>query len=285
MEHSAPPDRLGFLAGATRAAEGALGRIDHIRFQDAVMHDVDPEGQRRIPAGCSVYLRGWVFAPPHQPASDVFLLIGADVAAPVLYGEARWDIASAYDDPKLEHVGFRGVYPLAGLPLGSYDIRIAAFVPNTNDYHLFETSERFEIVESHHLFPGTRLAPKDSIEFYLDSITTKAGRQPRRGSLNVRRGETVAIRGWAIDHEQSSAATGIFALIDGKEYIGGIHGLPRHDVALARDMFGARRCGFTIRVPVRGLAPGSHKLQIVAVAADGVSYAVADGVKLTVTAG
>ena len=285
MARNTSPDRLGFLAGAFRVAEPALGNLDDIRFQDALVRNVDPQNQRRIPAGCNLYLRGWVFTPPAQPASEVFMLIGADVAAPVIYGDARWDIAAHYEDPNVERVGFRGVFPLTGLPLGSYDIRMAAFVPNTDDYHLLDRDERFEVVESRHLFPGKFVAPKGNIEVSVDSIETYTGQRPQRGSLSVRRGETVAIRGWAVDRERSSAAGGVFALIDGKEYIGGVHGLPRHDVALALDMFGARRCGFTIRVSIRGLTIGSHKLQIVTLAADGVSYSVVDGVKLAVASG
>lgn len=259
-----------------------MGNLDDIRFQDALVRDVDPSRTRKIPSGCNVYLRGWIFTPPPRPANDVFVLIGNDVAYPVVYGDARWDIATHYDDPGLERVGFRGVYPLAALPLGSYDIRVAAFNPDTDDYHLLESGERFEIIESRYLFPGKRVAPKGHIEVKIDSIETYLGHKPHRGSLSVRRGETVVVRGWAIDHEKSTAAGGIFALIDGKEYVGGVHGLPRHDVALALDMFGARRCGFTIRIPIRGVTNGSHKVDIVSLAADGVSYSVTAGVKLAV---
>ncbi len=285
MARNAASKRLRFLDGASRAAEPAIGNVDDIRFQDALVRDVDPSGARRIPAGCSLYLRGWVFTPQPQPASEVFVLVGSDVVYPVRYGDVRWDIATHYDDPALERVGFRGIYPLAGLPLGSYDIRLAAFDADTDDYHLLDPRERFEIVESRFLFPGKHVAPKGNIEVSIDSIETYGGHRAHRGSLSVRRGETVVVRGWAVDRERSTAAGGVFALIDGKQYVGGVHGLPRHDVALALDMFDARRSGFTIRVPIQGLTGGSHKLEIVSLAADGVAYTVAKGVKLSVNAG
>lgn len=284
MARNAPPKRLRFLDGASRAEEAAIGNVDDIRFQDALVRNVDPNGTRQIPAGCSLYLRGWIFTPPPRPASEVFVLVGSDIVYPVRYGDARWDIATHYD-PGLERVGFRGIYPLAGLPLGSYDVRLAAFDSDTDEYHLLDPGQRFQIVESRFLFPGKHVAPKGKIEVAIDSIETYAGHRAQRGSLNVRRGETVVVRGWSVDRERSCSAGGVFALIDGKEYVGGVHGLPRHDVALALDMFDARRCGFTIRVPIQGLTGGSHKLEIVSLAADGVAYTVAKGVKLSVNAG
>ncbi len=90
------------------------------------------------------------------------------------------------------------------------------------------------------------------------------------------------IRGWGVDHERASAISGAFACIDGKEYICGVHGLPRYDVAQALGIPEARRCGFTIHVPISGLTRGSHTLEVVALAEDGVSYSVSDGCKLIV---
>ncbi len=276
--------RPHFLSDASRAIAPALGNLDEVRFQDALIRNVDPDGLRRIPAGCRVYLRGWVCTPPGQAASEVFVLVGGDASYPVVYGDRRRDIATHYENFDLEHVGFRGVFPLAGLPLGHYDFRLAAIAVETGDYHVLDTGERFEIVESRHLFPGKSVAPKGRVELKIDAIETYSGKVPARGSLDVRRGETVLVRGWAIDREQVSAAGGVFALIDGKEYVGGVHGLPRNDVALALDLLEARKCGFTIRIPTDGFARGAHKLDIISLAADGISYAIETGVKLSVTA-
>jgi hypothetical protein len=262
-------DRLSFPDGFVRRAEPGSGNVDEIRFLDTLVRNVDSPGNRRIPAGCNVFVRGWAYNPsPARPARAVLATIDDGMSFDVAYGRSRPDIALSFGVPELEACGFQAIYGLAGLGLGQHVVKIVTLDESDGFFELPHT-EAFEIVPSRELFPGVARAPDERMRISIDAFTAlRAGSIPSGGMLLVERGDIVYVRGWAFDLENATSLRGIFAIVDDDDYVMGVHGLPREDVARDVRLPDVVRCGFTLRIATRSLKPGLHELRVAALAND-----------------
>lgn len=262
-------DRLAFPEGFVRRAEPASGNVDEVHFLDTLVREVDSRGERRVPAGCSVFLRGWAYNPsPARPARAVFAAFDDGTSFDVAYGRSRPDIALTFGVPALESCGFQGVYLLAGLGLGRHNVKIVT-LDESDGFHELPRIESFEIVPSRELFPGLDRAENGRMKISIDGFTAlRSGAIPSGGTLLVERGDIVYVRGWAFDTEHATSLRGVFAIVDDDEFVMGVHGLPREDVARNVRLPDVVRCGFTLRIATRPLRRGPHALRIAALATD-----------------
>ncbi len=276
-------NELEQASGPAPAVGVATGSIDDLRFIDTLVRNADPEGKRAVPIGTRIVLRGWMFAPnPPRTLPKVSAALGGR-AFQLLAQRPRPDIAAHFGAPQLVDAGFHGIIALDGVPTGPHVLTVYG---QTEDgaRHALETSIAFEVLPSRFSFPGRLPANDGEIIVRIDSIESFSGKKKLTdGSLAVDAGDIVVVRGWAIDTTTKLAPSGVFAAIDGREYVMGVHGLPRDDVAQVFDEYpGARRSGFTVRIPTRSLVGSDHQLAVFAVAGDGETYAGIDCGKLVV---
>ena len=262
-------ERAGFPNGFLRRGEPVCGHFDEVRFLDTLVRDADGERKRRIPRGCSLFVRGWAYNPsPPRPATAVLAWIDESFAIDVAYGRSRPDIALNFGVPELGTCGFQAMYPLGDLALGAHGVTLAT-LDGDGGYYVLPQAERFEIVPSRELFPGVARSEEGRMNVSVDGFSAmRSGAIPSGGTLLVERGDIVYVRGWAIDTAGATGPHGVFAIVDDDEYVMGVHGLPREDVARTVRLPGVVRCGFTLRIPTRGLRSGPHRLQIAALAPD-----------------
>jgi len=269
-------DRLAFPDGLVRRAEPGRGNVDEVRFYDTLLRDVDRDGKRRIPAGCSIFVRGWAFNPlPARPAEGVLGVLDDGTTFAIAYGRSRPDIALTFGVPEVDPCGFQAMYPLAGLGRGRHVLKIVT-LDEAHGYYELPGLEPFEIVPSRELFHGVERCAGERMKISIDAFTAlRSGAIPIGGALFVERGDVVYLRGWAIDLEARAALHGAYAIVDDDEYVLGVHGLPREDVARTMRLPDAVRCGFTLRFSTRGLRPGPHALRVAALAPD-ETYGIVD---------
>jgi hypothetical protein len=258
-----------------RAAPGR-GNVDEVYFYDTLLRDVDRDGKRRIPAGCSIFVRGWAFNPKAaRPAHAVLGSFDDGTTFAIAYGRSRPDIALTFGVPEVEPCGFQGMYPLAGLSRGHHVLKIVT-LDEANGYHELPGLVPFEIVPSRELFRGVERCGEERMKISIDSFTAlRSGAIPIGGALLVKDGDVVYLRGWAIDLERRAALHGAYAIVDDEEYVLGVHGLPREDIARTLRLPDAVRCGFTLRFSTRGLRPGPHALRVAALTPDD-TYGIVD---------
>ncbi len=260
---SSPPNRI------------ALGNIEECRFVDVMGRNADLDENRRVPAGTRVVLRGWA-APPEGSNTPVRVaaLVGEQVFE-LSGGRPRPDVAEVFDDEAFATSGFQGFVSLEGVPLGKHVFRIVLYEEN-GAISIVESGVHFEIVASRFAFRATNRVGLSEIVVSIDDLTPLCGRGRRHGgALEIEIGETLLVRGWAADLRATALSRGVFGVVDDRDYIMGVHGMPREDVVTVMGdvLPDARKAGFTIRIDTRLLAPGVHRLAIVALGADGASYA------------
>jgi hypothetical protein len=142
-----------------------------------------------------------------------------------------------------------------------------------------ESDFAFEVVPSRAAFPGRRRVESSDIPITVDVVSSLTTGRPFRDEKSfIESNDILVVRGWAADLKAKSPVTGVFAVIDEFDYVMGVHGTPRDDVALVLGdvLPKARRSGFVVRIAASDLPAGSHRLAIVAVGADGASYGVLD---------
>ncbi|MBD5655716.1 MAG: hypothetical protein IAI50_11145 [Candidatus Eremiobacteraeota bacterium] len=262
-------DQLRFPDGFVRREEPGCGTVDDVRFLNTLVRDADSTGNRRIPAGCNFLVRGWAYNPsPARLASAVLARIDDDLSIAVGYGRARPDIALHFSAPELEPCGFQAFYPLSDLELGPHSIKILT-LDEAGGYYELPRAETFEIVPSRQIFPGIARAPQERMNISIDGFTAlRSGAIPSGGTLLIERGDIVYLRGWAIDMENATSLGGVFAIVDDDNYVMGVHGLPREDVARSVRLPDVVRCGFSIRVATKSLRRGRHTIRVAALVAD-----------------
>jgi hypothetical protein len=255
----------------------ALGSLDEIHFLDAMLRDADPASLRSVPSGTQIALSGWIaLSEPLRPPAHVFAELDS-VRFGLLAGFERIDVAHMLESPALKSVGFRGLVSLAGVPGGSYALRVVAVDEHGNRQAL-AGEIALDVRPSAESFPGTTLLEPDSMRIVVDCVApeTSAEAEPAKTSLACDRGDALLVRGWAVDLAAGAPLSGIYALVDGTQYVMGVHGYSRPDVASAVGMPGCRRSGYRIRIGTSHLGIGEHSLALCAIGAEAGTYGAID---------
>lgn len=250
-----------------------LGNIDAWHFVDTVVRDPESAPTLAVPQGSNLCVRGWALLPqPPRVARAVIVAVSPDLSFEADYGEERPEVARGYEDPSVARSGFTAICKLSGVAIGPNEFVIVALGDGNVAYEI--ARRPFIVVPSRELLVGQR-APLGRMHVCIDDVATlhdPAAFNGRR--LRATAGEDIYIRGWALDLEAGSALGSALGIFDGSQCILGVYGLPRDDVVAATSLTGARKCGFTLRLPTKGLLPGTHSLDVACISADATSYTI-----------
>jgi hypothetical protein len=260
------------------------GNLDESYFIDPLGRDLDPDRDRTVPEGASLYLRGWAyFADPDRAASGVVAWIDDGARFDLAYNQDRPDVALVLGLERLRTVGFHGMWSLAGVLRGEHALRLAAIDPVTGAEERIGEDFLFEIVAGSYAFaPQIKRDGTMTMTFDYLQDALAVDEEPATPPLRVARGRTVLAHGWAIDVANRAAASDVFACIDGTTFVRGIVGWRREDAAKSVGIEEAWRCGYVVRIPTTDLSMGAHSVEIRAVCADGIAYETTDSLPLEI---
>lgn len=251
------------------------GFIDEVCFVDPLARKLDRAGTGRIPEGSSAYVRGWAFVTdPPRTADAAVATIDDGEPFELAYNEPRPEVLKVLGLPALPPIGFHGVRSLAGLARGAHVLRIALVDHSTSTSSLLAAATSFEIVDGALAFPGRQRIGPDEMSVEIDAFTASRGdATPPATDAPVERDAILTLRGWAVDRRFVTAASDVYACVDGGLFVRGIIGTLRTDVAGTLGMQSVARCGFVVRMQARALRAGRHVVDVRAIAADGERYA------------
>ena len=250
------------------------GNLDELYFIDPLGRDLDPQRDRTVPEGATLYLRGWAyFTDPERAAAGIVAAIDDGPRFDLSYNQNRPDVALALGLTSVSVIGFHGMWSLARLERGAHALHLFALDPLSGEAVEIDGGHPFEIVAGSYAFaPQRKLENAMALTFDYLKDATAEDETPAAPPLRVARGRTVLAHGWAIDLVHRTAASDVYALIDGTTYVRGIVGWRREDAAQSVGVEEAWRCGYIVRIPTTDLAVGTHRIEIRAVSADGAGY-------------
>jgi hypothetical protein len=88
--------------------------------------------------------------------------------------------------------------------------------------------------------------------------------------LPLRRGDRLAVRGWALDPTLRRTAAGVEYRLDRGPWHHAHYHLPRPDVVAALNLTGSADSGYSVTIPTAALAPGPHELELATAGAQGL---------------
>jgi hypothetical protein len=259
-------------AALAPAALPGLGNIDAWHFVDTIVRDPESATMLAVPQGSNLCVRGWALLPdPPRVARAVSVVVSPDFWFEAEYGEPRAEVARGYGDAAAGS-GFTAICKLSDVDAGPKEFVVVAFDEGNVAYEVARRS--FVVVPSRELLVGQRAAA-GRMHVCIDDVATLHDPAAFDGrSLRATAGDAIYVRGWAVDLEARRALGSVVGIFDGTECVLGVYGLPRDDVVAATAMPGARKCGFTLRLPTKGLLPGTHSLDVACIGADGTSYVI-----------
>lgn|GEM_PF-3569542 len=255
----------------------ARGDFDAAYFLDAFGCDEAANQTRRTHEGSGVLVRGWaVLTDPSRPADAALTTIDGIEPRELEYGEVRRDAAARAGLGGAPAVGFWGVRPLRGLPAGAHVLRVELLDRATGSRAALETAIEFEIEDGSAPFAVAQPLTGAELQIVVDEFAV-AGPSDRRDPAveTVSRGSTLGLRGWAVDRRLRTAASDVYACVDGAIVARGIVGTVHADVGERLGISDAR-CGFVVHVATDALTEGTHRLEVRALAADGAGFAASD---------
>ncbi|MBD5655715.1 MAG: hypothetical protein IAI50_11140 [Candidatus Eremiobacteraeota bacterium] len=212
-----------------------------------------------------MYLRGWAFLtePPRAADAAVAAIDGGE-PFDLDYNQPRPDVENVFGLPPLPPIGFHGVRSFVGLALGPHVLRVALVDRASQTLAAIDAAIDFEIVDGAFAFTATQRVGRQEMTIAVDASSASSN------------GSAITLRGWAIDRRFTTAASDVYACVDGTMLVRGIIGTLRADVATQLQSQTIARCGYVIRIDTSALAAGEHVVEVRAIAADGDRYAVSD---------
>jgi hypothetical protein len=254
------------LPDRTPASEDADGSLDEVVDESRGLR-VTPNGRAAtVPRGAVLTLRGW-FYDPNLPTSGVeaFAVVDGVQAFAATYGATRLDAVELTGTP---NVGFDARVPTAGLAPGVHEISIAARAGGPEGPTLrMPVAMRIVVGD---MLPARVKLDAMAAAFIDDIVRIQPGVPRDFGApLRLARGDTLFVRGWAIDEVSVSPAAGVVLLIDRSLEETAVYGLPRGDVAAARGSESFLPTGFTAEIDTTVMEAGKHSVECYVLAADG----------------
>jgi len=108
--------------------------------------------------------------------------------------------------------------------------------------------------------------------YHIDALNGQTNALPKLLSLETEKGDSLKIRGWAVDQDNSKTAGGVLIAIDGNLEVPALYGLDRPDIAAFHKNSNYRYSGFEASIPASVIGPGRHVIDIMVISADGSSY-------------
>jgi len=108
--------------------------------------------------------------------------------------------------------------------------------------------------------------------YHIDAVNGQTNALPKLLSLETEKGDSLKIRGWVVDQDNSKTAGGVLIVIDGNLEVPALYGLDRPDIAAFHKNNNYRYSGFEASVPASVIGPGRHVIDIMVISADRRSY-------------
>ncbi len=263
---------------------GAGGSIAGIPASPSVVIDPVTRALDGTPIGGTVsenevvVVAGWALDARQRPGRSVAIAVDGTIVGEAAYGVPRPDVRAHFGlEPRDELCGFRFRLQARRLGRGKRSVQPVFRDGGGTEW----TAEHPQILD---------VAPTDAVADSLFATAAPAARFDearavrRDGTiaaaadpLQVRPGEIIVVRGWAVDAERRADPSRVFVVLDGSVPVEAPAGLPRPDVY--EQLGYGSRSGFEVAVPLDGIAPGSHTLEAFVGTADG-SALVPAGVRV-----
>lgn len=105
----------------------------------------------------------------------------------------------------------------------------------------------------------------------LSNIDRVDGKLANENVFIAKKKVVVEITGWAVDQQAKKTAGGVYAEVDGNMYPA-LYGQPEERVAERFDTPAYTQSGFTARIPVLQLKPGTHDISLIILSHDEEAY-------------
>lgn len=224
-----------------------------------------------IAPGSLVGIAGWAFDDSIDDAgSGIFALYGSRVARGA-YGIPRDDVSRGRATRSGE-VGFSFSLTTDALPAGRHEIRIRLLGADGRSVFAgaavsVDVERTPEAVEPAPVALQTKAHIDAAVIFDASGRIVDAGSPPE-----LCPGDSLFVRGWAIDAPSDLVARGVHLIVDGFASTSAIYGVERTDVASGLGSPNLAACGFAGLIAPGGLRPGEHVVSLRVIANDGLNY-------------
>ncbi|NPD45558.1 MULTISPECIES: hypothetical protein [unclassified Lentimicrobium] len=212
-------------------------------------------------------INGWVKNETGQnPMNNVFVSI-ADKEYPIQFVNPRKDVVDRYEDNSLMMSGWSVKIPIH-FDRGCYDIDFKVVNKDKKSFWVPENKYTVRFIEAHskELLADLIESPMKT-RYVIDNINRANNFEE---AVEIK-GESIEIRGWAVDDLHNSSALGMVIRI-GEKYFPSDYGLPRADVAKAFTNQEFEFSGWNVIIPTKELEEGEYELSVYILSKDETTY-------------
>jgi hypothetical protein len=198
--------------------------------------------------------------------SRVSILIDGTAAGNATLGQARPDVAAAYNNSAYTSSGWRFTYAVSGLIAGTHTVTAMAYDSQGLSAQLVGSKT----------ITVAGVPPFGNEEAAVDATT---------GAATVPQSDNLLVKGWAADAHDGAPVSRVSILIDGTAAGNATLGQARPDVAAAYNNSAYTSSGWTFTYAASGLIAGTHTVTAMAYDSQGLSAQLVGSKTITVTSG
>ncbi|MDP8983202.1 MAG: S8 family serine peptidase [Acidobacteriota bacterium] len=226
----------------------------------------DTQGGANVPKGATLFVRGWaVDTVAGAPVQSVTVFVDGNSVGTATLGDARPDVAQAYNSSDYTNSGWHFQMSTAALTVGQHSVTASATGPSGNGSLLRNRTVNIT-------------AGGGQETGYVDM----AG--DTQGGANVPKGATLFVRGWAADTASGAPVQSVTVLIDGNSVGTATLGISRPDVAQAFNRSDYTNSGWSFQMSTGSLSVGQHSVTAMATGSSGTGALLRTGT-VNITAG
>jgi hypothetical protein len=263
-----------FVARHRDLGTPTAGTIDEATFIDGEPGLVKQRFGTDVPRGAPFFVRGWAVDLGRRdlPWDLTVEIDGRPFPARIARGDSRPDIVNSLRTSAVLGSGFRAYIDTRGLTVGPHDLNVRAVVGRRGSaYAKLGRPRRLFI---HDRYPSVFAPPKilraRTPWFVLDPLG------------EIATGDVLSVTGWALD-ARGSALRAVAVRIDDDPWNAGWVGIERPERRAKHVPPRFARGGFSVRVRLDTVAPGTHVLEFAGKTAAGTWIALGSREHLVVT--
>jgi hypothetical protein len=247
-----------------------VGSIDSV--MDALK--ISAPENNSLKAGSIGIVQGWaVIIDDPSSCTGAFYSIDGSPVFELTYGLLREDVAQNLGDSRYATCGFSGLFSTSGLTESEHLLEISLrdahgryaklekkFVFSVQAVDAVSQQDADVAIESRE--PRWQAATGVTLGQIDEAIVLGEDNTKRGGSVRVKRGATLFVRGWAIDQSTFRLARAILLRIDESTFFPTVYGLDRDDVAVSLERPDLLKCGFAATLETASLSLGLHRISM-----------------------
>jgi hypothetical protein len=196
----------------------------------------------------SLLVTGWVADQTDgAPLSGITIYVDGKLIGSPTTGQNRSDVAAYFNKPAYALSGYKLVYPVAGLSIGTHAVTAMAIDKEGQ-------SSNFGPIQIT-VVPKTVPPPFGNLEEAVDKTT---------GKTTISRADSLLVTGWVADQTDGAPLGNVKVYIDGNLAGTPTLGLNRSDVAAYFDNAAYTNAGYSFTYSAASLAVGTHQVTVVA---------------------